>query len=680
VKHSRPLVLLSLAALLPLFVLSGVLGAWGLRQQQMTLRREAEARVALTSALLDQTLNEQVSVLVTLAAAPALQGELDRPKVQGYLDQVLGQHPTWRSLVLSTPDGRREMVSTRIVGVPARVLEVESVQAAIRTQRPALGHVFRREGATPAFAVRAPVLRNGEVVRLVSAIVEPAEVERLFLRQPLPAGWRGGVVDHTGRIVVRINASQDAVGGFVTPETLRMRARASSGFAEAASVEGDRMINAFQVLPRWGWSVHAAMPDSLYRAPVERSVLVAVVSGVVCLLLAAAFVWLLVREHRRSVREGAALAEARRMEALGRMTGGVAHDFNNLLMIVQGGAELIKRRLTDPERTASLAEGILTAAQRGQALTRQLLAFARRGVQEPVDFRLQDRAEAMSELVRQSLRADIAFSATIPADLWPIHADPEALEIALINLAVNARDAMPSGGALTLTAANVALRRRSGELDLDGDFVAIAVKDSGGGVPEEHLRHIFEPFYTTKPAGRGTGLGLSQVYGFARQAGGAVTVANRKGEGALFTLYLPRGAGAEAKAVPTAAAPETAVGRLLLVEDDPDVGRTVEAMLAVAGYRVVRVESAEAALAEVAEREAFDVALSDVMLGRGLSGIRLAERLRRESPELPVVLMSAYAEGLAEARADQPVLMKPFGPDELLTILARARARGAEAA
>jgi CheY-like chemotaxis protein len=226
---------------------------------------------------------------------------------------------------------------------------------------------------------------------------------------------------------------------------------------------------------------------------------------------------------------------------------------------------------------------------------------------------------------------------------------------------------------------NVALAPHGADLDLDGDFVAVAVKDDGAGIPEHHMRHIFEPFYTTKPVGRGTGLGLSQVYGFARQSGGAITVASRPGDGALFTLYLPRGAEVPAApaARPEARPPlESDEGRLLLVEDDPDVGASLEALLAGAGYEVAHAVSAEAALARI-EAQDFDVVLSDILLGGPLSGYDLAVRLKHDMPGLPVVLMSGYAECVSEVPLDQAVLIKPFGPDVLLPALRRARAQGA---
>jgi two-component system NtrC family sensor kinase len=367
------------------------------------------------------------------------------------------------------------------------------------------------------------------------------------------------------------------------------------------------------------------------------------------------------------------------MEALGRMTGGVAHDFNNVLMIVQGSAELLKRRREDPARVATLADAVLAATQRGQALTRQLLAFARRSAYEPIDFDLQSRAGAIRDFLEQAVGGEIPVEVGVADDLWPLHADPDALEIALINLAVNARDAMAAGGRLSVVASNVQLQSgRAAEAPLDGDFVQIVVRDTGSGIAEEHIAHIFEPFFTTKPLGKGTGLGLSQVYGFAKQSGGAVTVASRVGAGTTFTLYLPRAAEPASVAAPGEAGAEDRPegdGRLLVVDDEPQVRAAVTAMLEGAGYSVVSVGSAAEALERLQSDAGFDVVLTDVVMPDGLSGLELAQHVRTLSPDLPVVLMTGYSETLARgAGCPWPVLSKPFAAAEAVAALAAARA------
>jgi two-component system NtrC family sensor kinase len=358
------------------------------------------------------------------------------------------------------------------------------------------------------------------------------------------------------------------------------------------------------------------------------------------------------------------------------MTGGVAHDFNNLLMIMQGSAEALKRRRGDADSTARLTDAILSAAERGKAITRQLLAFARRGTHEPVSFDLGSRMADLVTLLKGSARGDIHIGVLVPEDTWPVHADPNALEVALINLAVNARDAMPAGGKLTVTARNVTLQRGRDEgTGLVGDYVAITVRDTGIGIPDEHLGRLFEPFFTTKATGKGTGLGLSQVYGFVRQSGGAVTVASTLGQGSTFTVFLPRGVHIQAQA-PADETPDEKDegGRVLLVEDNREVAQITEGMLRAAGYAVMWVKGPAAALDLVAGGEAFDIVLSDIVMEGGLSGLDLADRLHQRRPDLPILLMTGYSEALATGSSrGLRVLSKPFREAELVAALRGVR-------
>jgi len=367
------------------------------------------------------------------------------------------------------------------------------------------------------------------------------------------------------------------------------------------------------------------------------------------------------------------------------MTGGVAHDFNNLLMIVQGSAELLKRRIAGQERLESGVDAILTAVQRGQTITRQLLAFGRRGAHEPVGFRLQDRTGDLMALLQRSVSALVVTSLKVPPETWPIFADPRALEVALINLAVNASDAMPAGGELIITAANVALQKgREGSAGLSGDYVVIWVADNGSGIPPEQLAHVFEPFFTTKPAGKGTGLGLSQVYGFARQSNGAVTVRSKSGEGTTVTLHLPRAAGVAPQAA-LASAPDASGrlqdGRVLVVEDNHAVAEVVQQMVRAAGCEAVWVANADDALKRLAQGPAIDVVLSDIVIAGAMSGLDLALSVQARWPDMPLVLMTGYSEALARGAAGGfTVLAKPFTQVEVAEAIRRARAaQGAKA-
>jgi signal transduction histidine kinase len=233
------------------------------------------------------------------------------------------------------------------------------------------------------------------------------------------------------------------------------------------------------------------------------------------------------------------LAQAQKMEALGQLTGGIAHDFNNLLMIVSGYAQILQRRLSEPKDTQAI-EAIRAASSRGERLTRQLLTFSRRQQLMPVVADLGQHIDAVRNMLGPSLHGNIEFISDIEDKIWPVEVDLGELELALVNIEVNARDAMPDGGTITMSARNVVLKPGSAAGALEGDFVALAIIDTGAGMPPEVLDHVFEPFFTTKPVGKGTGLGLSQVHGFANQSGGAVTVSSEPGQGTVVTVYLPR--------------------------------------------------------------------------------------------------------------------------------------------
>jgi signal transduction histidine kinase/ActR/RegA family two-component response regulator len=375
----------------------------------------------------------------------------------------------------------------------------------------------------------------------------------------------------------------------------------------------------------------------------------------------------------------ARLFQTLKLEALGQLTGGVAHDFNNLLSVIVGGTALL-RNTTDPVRHARLVDAIAQAARRGAELTRRLLTFSRRQSLRPQPIELGAWLAEMRELLARVLREDIAVEIATPPELWPVLADPAELELAVVNLALNARDAMPRGGRLRIAATNVAIEGQRDPDLLQGEFVRLVVEDSGTGMPPEVLARVFEPFFSTKDVGQGTGLGLAHVYGFARQSGGAVRIGSRAGEGTTVTLLLPRAK--QRAAAPGAPAPhrptDDADGRmrLLLVEDNNDVAALTTDMLRHLGHEVTRVTSAPEALKALREGLEADLVLTDVVMPGGQDGVDLAQRLAVEHPSLPVLLCSGFGGApWRVATAGLPLLRKPFGLEELQRALAEARER-----
>ncbi|HEX4192697.1 MAG TPA: PAS domain S-box protein, partial [Stellaceae bacterium] len=310
------------------------------------------------------------------------------------------------------------------------------------------------------------------------------------------------------------------------------------------------------------------------------------------------------------------LAQSQKIEALGQLTGGIAHDFNNMLMVVSGHAQSLKTRLKTPRDTRAI-EAIELAARRGERLTRQLLAFSRRQALNPSVVRLDERIDAFRDVLESSARGNIALTIDITGDIWFVAVDVPELELALVNIVVNARDAMPDGGTIDIGAENVRLIGNETAEELRGDFVALKITDSGRGIPHEILSRVFEPFFTTKDVDKGTGLGLSQVYGFTRQSGGTTAIASVLDSGTTVTIYLPRSHAASVNVIEPLASDETASAgseAILLVEDNAEVKAVAGMLLQQLGYHVDAVDNAAAALDLLAEGKSVDLVFSDVVM------------------------------------------------------------------
>jgi PAS domain S-box-containing protein len=362
------------------------------------------------------------------------------------------------------------------------------------------------------------------------------------------------------------------------------------------------------------------------------------------------------------------LAESQKMDAIGQLTGGVAHDFNNLLMVVAGHIQTLKRVAADDPKAARAAQAIEHAAERGAALTSQLLTFARRSRVNPQAVNLRERIDSIREVLTSGIGRNIRFVVDVAADVWPVTVDVGELEIGLVNLVVNARDAMPDGGTITVTAKNVLLE--DDETAPSGEYVALCVEDTGVGIPDDILARVFDPFFTTKPTGRGTGLGLSQVHGFVHQAGGTVKIGSTLGAGTVLTMYLPRAKnGVVQPSEETSAEMPEGSGTVLLVEDNPDVATASTGLLEQLGYSVRWVPNAEAALQEI-EKDGVDVVFSDIVMPGRMDGLGLARAIRERHPDLPILLATGYSDAARSAHSDFPILRKPFRIAELGRALA----------
>ena len=385
-------------------------------------------------------------------------------------------------------------------------------------------------------------------------------------------------------------------------------------------------------------------------------------------------------EQARLAEAEARVQQAQKIEAIGQLTGGVAHDFNNLLMVISGGLEVMDELA--PARREKVIAGMRQAVEKGAGLSRQLLAFSRRQPLRPEAVNLARKIGGMREMLDRSLRGDVHVEVAFDKGLWPVEVDPGQLELVMLNLAVNARDAMPGGGTISIRARNAPALN---DEELFGDYVELSIADTGTGMLPEVLARVFEPFFTTKEIGKGSGLGLAQAHGFAKASRGAARIESEPRNGTTVFLYLPRTDKMPTGDEETEADEEDresvdydevhAQGSLLLVEDDDEVAALTGEMLATLGYEVTRVENADAALEALAGEGSFDILFSDVMMPGQLDGIDLSQEIKSRRPGLPVVLTTGHVEA-AKQKAEAlglSVLPKPYRLKELEAALDDAR-------
>jgi two-component system NtrC family sensor kinase len=522
---------------------------------------------------------------------------------------------------------------------------------------------------------------------VVQLSIRPSYFEQFFNKlQSSYSGAYASLVRADGALLARHpSLGSDPSQPVTTPLTEAMRNNPWGGFTTRVSAaDGIERRLAWRKLPDLPVFVLAGTETGAIRAEWLTAMAGYLAFGLPVTALLLAAIWVALErtrklyeeEGRRAAAEGA-LRQAQRMEAIGQLTGGVAHDFNNILMIVKGNVHRLRRELSEPKLVRKL-EMIETASQRGENLVRQLLTFSRKQNLSPATIDLAGRVRDFRSLLAPSLRGDIEIRIDVPETIAPVRVDQSELELAVLNLAVNARDAMPNGGVIEISVRPVRLRGDAAHDKLEGDFVALSIGDTGCGIPPETIAKIFEPFFTTKEVGKGTGLGLSQVYGFAKQSGGTVTVASRAGQGAVFTLYLPRSPEQPQRSAPVRigdAAPVDA-GSVLVVEDNTEVADIATALLNELGYQVTRVASAQTALEVLRAGEQFDLVFSDVVMPGGMNGVELAHQIGKEYPGLPVVLTTGYYNAVDKPLPrGMPVVRKPYDIAELKKALQAATAK-----
>src|SRR6266849_3967256 len=677
-----------------------------------------------------QELRAEVAAMQTLALSAELQAD-DIPAFRKQAEAVVAHQLPGANIVLLREDGQQVMNTALPRGAPLpRRPETENLRQVFATGRPSISNLYQSVVRDqPVVPVDVPVRRaDGSIVYGLS-LNPPLDTFAEFIRrQPIPEGWVASLFDRRGIIIARAPNAERFVGHEASAELLPHLLAEREGIIDTVSLEGIPLLTAFSRAEPYDWSVDIGVPRAELTAPSLRAALLTLAVGGCLLGLTLVLAVLMARqitgpmavlhrlaaadetgparfgptglgeadevaealrvaaarrraaeESRKSTEEDlrklnetlaqhaadamaerdaaqARLFQSQKLEAIGQLTGGIAHDFNNLLTSVIFNIDFMQKAVSDNETVRAFAQNALRSAERGAKLVSQLLSFGRRQIDGAVGAATEIRISAAP-------------------GLWSSSIDRTQFESAMLNLAINARDAMPKGGRLSFTAENVRMASAdASRLDIaPSDYVKLAVTDTGAGMPPEGVRQAFEPFFTTKDVSKGSGLGLSQVYGFAKQSGGTATIESVLGKGTTVHLFLPK---AESEAAVTHDAEsafelptEAEAGKtILVVEDEADVSAAVAASLGSLGYHALVARDATEAMATLASDEPIGLLFSDIVLQGGVNGIELARHARRLRQDLRVLLTSGYpGEHWMHHRGagEFEVLAKPYSQRQL---------------
>lgn len=665
-NQTRPALLLVTASLIPLIILAAVMGRFFIQEQQNALDADIRSKATAMAATLQRELKSQIQLLTVVADSPRLDPPIPRSAFAETARRLRERVPEWEQIRISDEKGEVVLSLPPLEGsAEKQVVDIKSHQAAVRTGGAVIGNVSIGPRGQAAFAVRVPIQRNDKLRAILSVVIRPTIVTNLLYANGLPENWAAWIVDGQDRLVASTGAP--ALAGNAASEFANF---SGTDFGLATLKNGQELRVAEVALGETPWRVRVGLPVAEYDRLARKATLLLAAASCFTLLLSGSAAFLFHREIRARNRERESMANWQRMDALGKLTGQAAHDFNNLLMVFQSGVEGIRRRRNDEQRVTQLLSHMSDGVTRGKTITQRLLSFSRRSNQGAGHVELDIKLAELRPLLRQAVDDTIVMDINVPDDIWPVHVDPAGLEIALINFLTNAREAMGSGGQVTISARNV-LDGAVEDPTLQGQFIALTIADTGTGVASEHLGRVFEPFFSTKKNG-GPGLGLTQVHSFAKGSGGAVKVSSVVGHGSAFTLLLPRSNEQRIPREPVKPAVDLP-GQLLIVDDTPSSLESVR--LALEGLvSTIFVATSGSEAIEVLERHPeIEAVISDIMMP-GMSGIELAEEIRRKNSRLPVVLMTGYSDKLeAGTEVGCPVVAKPFKIEDLTASLEAAQ-------
>lgn len=647
-----------------------------------------------TFELVDLALNNVAELVGGMSAADIRQNE---EQLYPALKKLTGEIPAIQSIWIYDKEGRT-LVSSRIDPPPEQNFsDRDFIRAHVNGDVGTYyGQVYNSLfNGQPFFTVSRRLERNGEFVGILEVSVLPSNFFQFFSTLAFTEGLQYGLIRNDGLMLARYPAAPPGATDRLNAQTgfRKTIAQSPPGGVYTAISPIDHVERRFAVRRLAGTPLYltagiatAMLWDELFWEMGAHLIYGIPVTLVLFLTLFAVLrrtQRLYAEIDRRSVAEEA-LRQSQKLDAIGHLTGGVAHDFNNLLTIIIGNLETAQRHLeswTDGAqlKLARRLDNAMHGAQRAATLTKRLLAFSRQQPLNPTTLDVNRALNGLSDFLRRTLGEDVALEIVGSAGVWPVEADPAELEAAILNLAVNARDAMPEGGKLTIEASNSYLDEAYCKQNADvrpGQYVQIAVSDTGSGMTKETIDRAFEPFFTTKQSGQGTGLGLSQVYGFVKQSGGHIKIYSEPGEGTTIKIYLPRFFGKASATEENKV--EVSRGRsgecILVVEDDDDVRGYVVETLGTLGYDVLEAPGAEDALRLLNDYKTIRLLLTDVVMP-GMNGRKLAEEARKQQPALKVLYMTGYSRNaiVHQGRLDPGVdlIQKPLTSEHLATAIRR---------